>query len=101
MNRHIALCVLATVTLVAGCTTNRPTRGIATPWGAAALHSFRSYQGVGQPDPHHVEIQVTKILNAVEAAEARGKYALRFVEDEATRSAGDLNERRSRMGSHL
>jgi hypothetical protein len=61
MNRHIAFCILI-VGIAAGCTTHPPTRVIATPWAAAAVHSFRPYQA-SDPAPREIDTQVAQSLD--------------------------------------
>jgi hypothetical protein len=69
MNRHIAFCVLAAAISVASCTVHRPTKGIATPWGAAAVHSFRPYHAVSDPTSRRVDTQVAQVLDGFDSAE--------------------------------
>lgn len=77
MNRHIAILVLtaAAALTASGCATLGSTSGIATPWGAAGIHSFRPEKNAKAPDAKKVDAQVARLLD--DATPANGEEETR------------------------
>ena len=69
--------LLATATLASGCATVS-TGGIATPWGVAAIHSFRPEQSTTLPSERKVDAQVARLLDdASQPADGNVRVAAR------------------------
>jgi hypothetical protein len=70
--------MLATATLAGGCATVGSTGGIATPWGAAAIHSFRPEKSGTGPSERKVDAQVARLLDdASQSADSNVRVAAR------------------------
>jgi hypothetical protein len=69
-NRSVVLLALAVVVpVLAGCATSPSTRGIATPWAVAGIHSFKPKQD--EPNAAKVDRTVARLLDdASRASEA-------------------------------
>lgn len=67
--RILTIVLIATATLAAGCATSGATRGIATPWGAAGIHSFAPEKSAPQPNERKVDAQVAKLLDDASRAQ--------------------------------
>ena len=63
----LTIVLMATVTLATGCATVGSTRGIATPWGAAGLHSFAPEKS--EPSARKVDAQVARLLDDAQRAQ--------------------------------
>jgi hypothetical protein len=67
--RILTIVMIATATLATGCATVGSTRGIATPWGAAGIHSFKPEKSAPQPSERKVDAQVAKLLDDASRAQ--------------------------------
>ncbi len=54
----IVFCVIAQT----GCASRGSTRGLVTPWGAAAIHNFRP-AAVHEPDDKALNAEVARLLD--------------------------------------
>jgi hypothetical protein len=67
--RILTIVMLATAALATGCATVGSTQGIATPWGAAGIHSFAPEKNAPQPSERKVNAQVAKMLDDASRAQ--------------------------------
>ena len=65
----LTIAVMATVTLASGCATVGSTRALATPWGAAGIHSFKPDKNVSEPSAQKVDAQVARLLDDAQRAQ--------------------------------
>jgi len=65
----LTIVLMATATLASGCATVGTTRAIATPWGAAGLHTFAPEKNASEPNARKVDAQVAQLLNDVQRAQ--------------------------------
>ena len=70
--------LLAAATLASGCATVGSTGAIATPWGAAGIHSFRPDKSTPEPSERSVDAQVARLLDdASQSADRNVRMAAR------------------------
>lgn len=65
----LTIAMMATVTLASGCASVGSTRALATPWGAAGIHSFAPDKSAAEPSEHKVDAQVARLLDDAQRAQ--------------------------------
>jgi hypothetical protein len=66
----LTIVAMTTATLATGCATVGSTRGIATPWGAAGVHSFAPEKSAPTPSARKVDAQVAQLLDDAQRAQS-------------------------------
>ena len=59
----VLLALVASISVLSGCATSPSTSGIATPWAAVGIHSFKPEQDELAPNAAKVDRQVARLLD--------------------------------------
>jgi len=70
LQHYVLLAAAAALPLLSGCATGPSTTGIATPWAAAGIHSFKPDPQLREPNPAKVDKQVARLLDDATLATA-------------------------------